>query len=260
MTESERPIGAAEKYDLLGATQFNLLTACGLRQQHHMLDIGCGSLRGGRLFIPYLLSGHYFGIEPNETLIENGLENELGDGIIEVKHPTFNNTSGFELTVFGRKFDYILAQSIFSHASKPQIQKCFSQARLVMNKDCLFIASFYEGENDYEGTAWNERYASYRFETIAKFAQENGLKIQKIVWPHPNRQTWVLLQLEESTLVPELLVNSSPAFENKVELQRCKQELAIIRKSRYYRVGLYGYEKKENIKDFFHKNRRKGVN
>jgi len=59
-------VGPVEKYDLVAANQFNLLTMLGLRENHFLLDVGCGSLRGGRLFIPYLLPHHYFGIEPNE--------------------------------------------------------------------------------------------------------------------------------------------------------------------------------------------------
>ena len=49
----------------MGATQFALLSALGLPEDDRLLDIGCGSLRGGRLFITYLAEGGYTGIEPN---------------------------------------------------------------------------------------------------------------------------------------------------------------------------------------------------
>lgn len=48
-------IGPPTQFDFMGATQFNLLTRLGLREDHTVLDIGCGSLRAGRLLIPYLL-------------------------------------------------------------------------------------------------------------------------------------------------------------------------------------------------------------
>ena len=41
-------IGPPDEYDLVSAMSFSLLTACGLRQHHKLLDIGCGSLRLGR--------------------------------------------------------------------------------------------------------------------------------------------------------------------------------------------------------------------
>ena len=50
-------VGTSETYDIGGAIQFNLLTTLGLREHHRLLDVGCGSLRAGRLFIPYLLKG-----------------------------------------------------------------------------------------------------------------------------------------------------------------------------------------------------------
>jgi len=57
-------VGPTYRYDLIGAQQFALLYLLGLRETHRLLDFGCGSLRLGRMAIPYLLEGHYFGIEP----------------------------------------------------------------------------------------------------------------------------------------------------------------------------------------------------
>jgi hypothetical protein len=47
-------VGPPDQYDLMGATQFRLLTTLGLRDYHRLLDFGCGSLRVGRLLISYL--------------------------------------------------------------------------------------------------------------------------------------------------------------------------------------------------------------
>ena len=54
-------VGPPADYDLVSAMVFNLLTSMGLRQHHRVLDIGCGSLRVGRLLIPYLNPKNYFG-------------------------------------------------------------------------------------------------------------------------------------------------------------------------------------------------------
>ncbi|MHC4422967.1 MAG: hypothetical protein ACYS1E_20600, partial [Planctomycetota bacterium] len=50
-------VGPPDRYDLMGASQFRLLCTLGLRAPHRLLDFGCGSLRAGRLFIPYLNPG-----------------------------------------------------------------------------------------------------------------------------------------------------------------------------------------------------------
>lgn len=47
-------VGPPEDYDLIAAMSFNLLTTLGLRQHYTLFDVGCGSLRIGRLLIPYL--------------------------------------------------------------------------------------------------------------------------------------------------------------------------------------------------------------
>lgn len=69
MSEAGKPqayrsyVGPADQYDLIGAAQFALLYALGLREYHRLLDIGCGSLRAGRMLISYLNSGGYTGVE-----------------------------------------------------------------------------------------------------------------------------------------------------------------------------------------------------
>ena len=63
-------VGPPHYYDLMAAMAFNLLTICGLREHHRVLDIGCGSLRMGRLLMPYLLAERDTGLEPNRWLVE----------------------------------------------------------------------------------------------------------------------------------------------------------------------------------------------
>ena len=90
-------VGLPDRYDFMGATQFRLLTSLGLRAHHKLLDFGCGSLRAGKLFIPYLDAANYHGQDPNEWLIRDGIENELGADIKKVKKPHFSNLDSFEV-------------------------------------------------------------------------------------------------------------------------------------------------------------------
>src|SRR5919201_4626085 len=109
-------VGPPEDYDLIAAMTFNLLTTLGLRQHHSLLDVGCGSLRIGRLLIPYLNRGKYFGVEPAEWLVTEGIKQELGETVVQTKRPTFFFTDSPETVVRAKvSFDFALAQSIFSH-------------------------------------------------------------------------------------------------------------------------------------------------
>lgn len=190
-------VGPAEKYDLVGAMEFNLLTFLGLREHHFLLDIGCGSLRGGRLFIPYLLPGRYFGIEPEQWLIEEGIKNELGEDIIRVKQPVFSNDKNFTLSIFNRKFDFLLAQSIFSHASQRQIRRCLSEAKKTMKPTSIFAATFVKGEENYRDDGWvYPGCVTYTLEHIIDLVEEQGLICKSLDWSHPNQQMWIVIKRE----------------------------------------------------------------
>lgn len=185
-------VGPSQDYDLVAYWQFSLLAALGLRDYHKLLDIGCGSLRGGRLFIPYLLPGNYYGIEPERWLVEQGINYELGQDQIRLKSPTFDYNSDFNLGVFGVKFDFLIAQSIFSHASKTQIQSCLREASKVMHSNSIFAATFLPADISYEGEGWvYPDCVNYRPVDLEKMATENGLCARVIKWHH-TRQSWIL--------------------------------------------------------------------
>lgn len=187
-------VGPPLKYDLLGALQFSLLTAAGLRAHHRLCDIGCGSLRVGKLLIPYLNEGHYFGLEPEQWLIDEGIREELGNEIIQLKKPSFSNASNFDLSTWGSSFDYIIAQSIFSHAGPIMIQTCIKEVAKSLEQDGLFLATFIWGQEDYTVDEWvYPGCVSYKPETISQWAETHGLRMTRTNWPHPNGQNWVLL-------------------------------------------------------------------
>ena len=199
-------VGPPEKYDLASAGQFSLLTALGLREENTLLDIGCGSLRGGRLFITYLKPGKYFGIEPEQWLIDQGIDTEMGRDLVALKKPSFNNDANFTLSSFGRKFDFMLAQSIFSHATQTQIRRCLSEAKKALEPDGIFAATFFPGDANYEGTEWvYPGCVYYTLEYFTTLATDEGLACKPLNWTHTNQQKWVALtHPEHAASVPEL--------------------------------------------------------
>jgi len=185
-------LGPADKYDIASGNQFILLVLQGLREYHKLLDIGCGSLRSGRLFIPYLLSKNYYGIEPNQWLIDQGIKQNLGQSIIDVKKPHFSNSSEFLLDEFNTTFDYILANSIFSHASQNQIRKCLMMANKVMDEKSIFVATFFMSDNNSDTDSWTyPDVVHYTLDLMKELASENNLILEKLNYGHPANQTWV---------------------------------------------------------------------
>ena len=188
-------VGPPDKYDIIGALQFHVMVTEGLRDRHYLCDIGCGSLRGGRLFIPYLLPGHYCGIEPNKRLVWEGIDKELGRSIIDVKRPTFHYSGNFDLHIFGCKFHYILAQSIFSHAAPAMIDKCLTSVRSVLQPNGTFIATYFKGTTNYKGTTWAQAPdARYTKQWFRNTCLSHGLTHQELKYSHPSAQTWVRIR------------------------------------------------------------------
>ena len=136
-------VGQQGIYDMKGAWQFMLLCLLGLRDHHHLLEIGCGSLRAARLFIPYLKPGRYCGLEAEKSMVELGLSQELGCGIVDVKNPRFVYNANFDLSIFGsRRFDFILAHGVILHLPSHEIAKMLKESARALALGGVFAANF----------------------------------------------------------------------------------------------------------------------
>ncbi|HEX5491491.1 MAG TPA: class I SAM-dependent methyltransferase [Candidatus Udaeobacter sp.] len=186
-------VGPPEDYDLIAAMAFNLLTTLGLRQHHSLLDLGCGSLRIGRLLIPYLNQGRYFGVEPNKWLVEDGIRRELGETLVQIKRPTFFfSDSPDTIAQIRLSFDFALAQSIFSHCGLDLIKGWLSAISRSLANDGAFVATFLVGEEDSTKTGWiYPDCVNYPPATLERAATDVNLRFEILDWKHP-RQTWAL--------------------------------------------------------------------
>ncbi|MGC1377908.1 MAG: class I SAM-dependent methyltransferase [Anaerolineales bacterium] len=185
-------VGPPKDYDLVAAMSFNLLTTLGLRQGQTVLDIGCGSLRIGRLLIPYLNVGNYTGIEPNEWLVKDGIEREVGQDQIRIKKPNFYYSDSAEKLPPDAKYDFAIAQSIFSHCGADVIKRWLGGISPHMSNTGAFVATFLIADQDYGGSGWvYPECVNYKVETMKSFADQYGFVFQLLDWKHP-RQTWAL--------------------------------------------------------------------
>lgn len=67
------------RWDETGRVQMDLLVRAGLKPDHHLLDIGAGSLRLGCKVLPYLDPGHYWATDKSRALMLAGHRSELAD-------------------------------------------------------------------------------------------------------------------------------------------------------------------------------------
>lgn len=193
-------VGPPEDYDLVAAMTFGLLAALGLRQHHALLDVGCGSLRVGRLLIPYLNEGMYTGFEPNRWLVEEGVRKECGADQIDRKRPAFIYESDPSRIPAEARFDFALAQSIFSHAGPKRVEAWFSALATRLGPRGALVATYLPGEQDPSTTDWAyPDCIEYRPETLGRLAAANGFEMHSLDWQHP-RQRWCLFARPDFSL------------------------------------------------------------
>jgi cyclopropane fatty-acyl-phospholipid synthase-like methyltransferase len=113
--------GPLQLFETAGRMQLQILLKEGLYPDSKVLDIGCGCLRGGYWLIHFLDPGCYFGIEPERGMLEAGMQSILEPGLMDLKRPRFDDNPDFDFSVFGQRFDFLMARSIWTHASKSQI-------------------------------------------------------------------------------------------------------------------------------------------
>jgi SAM-dependent methyltransferase len=194
-------VGPPGRYDFMGATQFSLLFANGLRERHRVLDVGCGSLRLGRLLIPFLRKGGYYGIDPNTWLIEDAIGNELGADIIRLKQPSFSANADFDCSIFGQTFEFVIAQSIVTHCGPDLFGKLVSSAASVLKSDGLLLFSYIRAEQasaDKQAPGWHyPECVAYTRQQVSHFLAESGLVGQAIPWFHPAAAWHVAARSEE---------------------------------------------------------------
>ena len=196
-------VGPPERYDSMGASQFRLLTALGLRAHHRLLDFGCGSLRAGRLFIPYLDEGNYYGLEPNRWLIEDAVERELGKNLLEIKRPNLLHHDSFTIDEFGTDFDFIVAQSILSHTAPDLTVEVTKNILKGLAPGGLAAVTFLQVDDEVQlgedrGKGWvYPATVPYRRREVLGFIKDYAAV--ELNWEHP-RQTWYLLANSMSEL------------------------------------------------------------
>ncbi len=131
-------------WDEVGQLQFQFLVEQGLKPRDVLLDIGCGSLRGGVHFIDYLETGHYYGVDRSEIILTAGRAIELPRYGLTEKQPVLEVMDDFGFNRLGRRFDVAIAQSVFTHLPLTDIIRCLMNVEGALVSGGAFYATFFE--------------------------------------------------------------------------------------------------------------------
>lgn len=140
-----------------GREKFIALLNLGLTPESRVVDLGCGCLRIAYWLIRFLDKRSYCGIEPARNRVEYGLQYLFAPDEIARKQPRFHYNADFNTSVFSTTFDFFLACSIWTHASKRQIEASLDSFTRDTGLTGVMLTSYLPARTrseDYLGDAW----------------------------------------------------------------------------------------------------------
>ena len=112
-------------WDYLGKLQLEYLVERGLKPEHHLLDVGCGPFgRGGGALHRLPRARPLLRRRQARRRARDRADGRAPRYRIEDKEPQLLATDHFEFGKLGRKFDYAIAQSVFTHLPLNSIIRC----------------------------------------------------------------------------------------------------------------------------------------
>ena len=155
--------------------QIGFLKQMGLKPQHFLMDIGCGTLRGGIPIIALLEPGHYCGLESRAEVLAEG-EKELAEAGLENKAPQLIHSPDVAAVSLDRKFDFVWAFSVLIHMNDEVLDSCLGMVRRHLRDSGAFYANVNLGERaDGHWQGFPLIFRSLRFYEDA--AQKNNLHV-----------------------------------------------------------------------------------
>lgn len=193
-------------WDEVGDLQMKMLQQEGMRPEHTLLDIGCGSLRLGCKAAVFLEAGHYWGTDLVKDLIDAGYQKEILPLGLEKALPRSNLVHDQDFTFSGipDRFDFVVAQSVFTHLPLNHLRQCLARLAGHLKAPTKFLFTVFQAEPGTEISAsclqsrggitthpHRDPY-HYRLDDLAHAARDLPWQIDFIgEWDHPRNQKLV---------------------------------------------------------------------
>ncbi|NBW87081.1 MAG: class I SAM-dependent methyltransferase [Planctomycetia bacterium] len=133
-------MGPAGAWEQKRHYQVAFLRRMGLQSCQTLLDLGCGTLRGGIPLIGHLDPGNYVGVEVRpEVLAEGRLE--LAESGLDVKQPLLVDCADLSTLALARTFDVVWAFSVLIHMEDGILHGALAAVRRHLADDGVFYAN-----------------------------------------------------------------------------------------------------------------------
>jgi len=138
-------VGPADLWKMKRDFQIKFLSDMGLKPEHYLFEIGCGTLRGGVPLIQYLEDGNYFGAEVRKIALDEGRK-ELREAGLAGKNPTLVLSPDISQLIVDQKFDYIWAFSVLIHMNDKILNDTLAFVSKHLSAEGVFYANVNIGD------------------------------------------------------------------------------------------------------------------
>lgn len=172
-------VGRPDLWKMKRRFQYDFLLDRGLTPQDQLVDIGCGSLRGGIPLIRYLEPDHYTGIESRSEAIEAARIEARRARVVD-RRPRIIKSDFSDGPKLGHEVDVAFAFSVLFHMDEDVLVDCFRFVTDHLTQDGRFFANVNLGAEQ-PGHGWREFPLVYRTrEELELLASTRGLRFEDL--------------------------------------------------------------------------------
>ncbi len=176
----------------------------GLRPDHYVLDVGCGSLSAAVHLLRYMEPRHYWGFERNMELFVAGAQIELPRAGISVELGHYLSNENFDLSKAPHRFDLAIASSLFRGLPLNTVARAIASVVKSLAPGGRFYATWVDnadptnfepivGKNGVTTYSDREPY-HYTFDMLAALARIVGARAERLDdHSHPRGESVMVL-------------------------------------------------------------------
>ena len=182
----------------------DFLRAQGLRPDHYVLDVGCGSLAAAARLLPYMEEHHYWGFEKNIELFNAGVQIELPRLGVRPEHGHFIVNDDFDLSNAPHVFDLAIASALLRRLTLNAAARCMAAVVKKLAPGGRFYLTWADNPDpaafepitraDGTRTFPDREPFHYNFATLAAIAETLGARAERLPdMTHPRGEAVMVL-------------------------------------------------------------------
>jgi ABC-type polysaccharide/polyol phosphate transport system ATPase subunit/SAM-dependent methyltransferase len=149
LTDAELDLGwhrlaIGGKWRESGDWQLQFLRAQGLERHDFVIDVGCGSLAGARVMLPFMDEHRYWGYEKDRRLFEAGVAIELVRANVRPEHGHLIVNDWFDFSESPHLFRYAIANGFWSRLPLNEIARCVAAVIRKLEPGGRFYATWFD--------------------------------------------------------------------------------------------------------------------